>query len=51
MLLHEGHVIGSATTWLPCKRNSFSNKWCGAAEEPIYFQYSFIDMKLCRFET
>ena len=44
MLLHEGHWIGCSTTWLHCKRNSSLNNWCGAVEEPIYFQYSLIDM-------
>ena len=51
MMLHEGHWIGCSTTWLRCKKNSSSNNWREAAEEPIYFQYSLIDMMLCRFET
>ena len=50
MLLHEGLWIGCSTTQLHCKRNSSLNNWCGAAEEPIYFQYSLIDMTLRRFE-
>ena len=51
MLLHEGHCIGCSTTWLLCKRNASSNNWCGAAEEPISFRYSLINMTVFRFET
>ena len=50
MLLHEGHWIGCSTTQLRWKRNSSLNNWCGAAEEPIYFQYFLIDIMLRRLE-
>lgn len=50
MLLHKGHWIGCSATQLRYKRNCSLNSWCGAAEEPIYFQYTLIDMMLRRFE-
>ena len=37
MLLHECHWTGCSTTWLRCKRNSSSNNWYRAAEDPILF--------------